>query len=76
MICVFSYGNREKNKCSKIQFPVVLRTQGWGFVSATIPDHPFTSRQMFSSIITCKSPGQPGKGLALTRKRGKDRQLQ
>lgn len=27
----------KKNKCSKIQFPVVLRTQGWGFVSATIP---------------------------------------
>lgn len=50
----------------KISVSTGAGTHGLEFVSEQFPDLPFTSHPMFSNIITCKSPGQHGKGLALT----------
>lgn len=52
---------------------MVLDYMAWNVNQQQFPDLPFTSHQIFSCIVTCKSPGQHGKGMALTNKGRKKR---
>lgn len=60
----------------KLQCPMVLEHMDCNLCQEQFPDLLFTSHQMFPNIVTCKSPGQHGKGLALSNNRWKEKQVQ